>query len=98
MCKVIHACEEAMAARRHDGVAFFLREARDHAQSHAHYRCIRIVGLQGAVPVTHLNIGGTKADAIAARIVHQLCGRIKSHRPAVEQTGDEGCRLMAAQP
>jgi len=67
-------------------------------RSHAHHRPTRIVGFQGAIPVTHLNIGGTKADAIAARIVHQLCGALKSHRPAVEQTGDEGCRLMAAQP
>jgi len=37
-------------------------------------------------------------DAVAPRVLHQLGGRIKTHRLAVEQRGAERRRPVALQP
>src|SRR5476649_1683223 len=98
MRKLIDARKAGAVTLTHDAVPLCLRETGDQAKPEPHDGLASCIALQRAIPVTDLDIDGMECDAIAARIVDELRGRIKSHWPAVEKTCDECRGLMAAQP
>src|SRR5471032_2662696 len=98
MPKLIDAGKACTAALIDDAVPLLLRKTQDHAKSEPHDRLAFCIALQSAMPVACLDIDGAKCDAIAARIIHELRGCIKSHWPAVEKACDESGGLMTAQP
>src|SRR5580704_16167905 len=55
-------------------------------------------GLQRAIPIAEIDIGGTDLDAVLARIAHELGRLVKAHRLAVEDGGAENVRITAFDP
>jgi hypothetical protein len=88
------------AAQRTSRSATLLRQAFHQAQAEADGRLRSAAAgtQQFVIPVAVVHVHGQHREAVAARVLDQLRGRVKAHRLAVQQSHVERRRVMALQP
>jgi hypothetical protein len=84
---------ESLPASLGDALRGGFREAPDQQESKANH-----LALQRALPFAHRDVHRPHLDAVAARILHQLRGRVEAHRLAVEERREEGRGLVMLEP
>ena len=99
MGEVGHVRERLLRARRDDARAAFLLQSADHAQAEAQGRVSThplpargtsaalslVPSLQRAIPFAHRDVDVAHFDAVPARVLHELRGRVEAHRLRVEK-------------
>jgi hypothetical protein len=73
------------------------RKPAHHAQAQPHHGT-NCGAFERAIPFARVDLRRPDLDAVAARVLHELRGRIEAHRLTVEQRRAESGRMMALEP
>src|SRR5882672_2469126 len=96
--QILQAFEGTHAPCRHEPLRPRLREPLREPQSEPQGRLAVIAPFERALPIAFENVDRPHLDAVCASIAHQLRGRIKAHRQAVEQRAGEDRGLVTLDP